>query len=485
MAARRKFLTIEEALCFYENLPSGSDSETDSCDIDNDDENFTEVNNQNQCSTPNILSNDIEEANVSRSSLSPNSSYPRLPLANLQIYNNNDDDDDNYTEHDKSITDICRKWKKKKCSTNIPPFDKLSGPSDAFTSCENAVDYFLTFIDDNIRNNIIFQTNLYSVQRNRKFSPLTMKELFGFLGINLLMGYHRLPSWRHYWSNDPDLNVPYVTETMARNRFEAILSNLHLNDNTFLRDHKEDKVYKLRPIINKLNENFATLYNLPQHISIDESMILFKGRSSMKQYNPMKPIKRGYKIWCRGDMEGYISKFEIYQGRKEESSSIQKEFGLGGRVILEMTEGLKGHIVYFDNYFSSISLLEKLKMNNVFACGTINPQRKFFPKLCNEKKLNRGDFDFRRTDQGIIIYKWKDKKPVHIISNFHGTEVISVKRTQKDGTKLEIPCPLAISDYNKHMGGIDKADMLRSIYGLNRKSRKFWHRIFWGYWILQ
>ena len=51
-------------------------------------------------------------------------------------------------------------------------------------------------------------------------------------------------------------------------------------------------------------------------------MVLFKERSSLKQYNPMKPIKRGYKLWVRTDMDGYISKFDVYQGR----NTIPKDF---------------------------------------------------------------------------------------------------------------------------------------------------------------
>lgn len=91
-------------------------------------------------------------------------------------------------------------------------------------------------------------------------------------------------------------------------------------------------------------------------------MILFKGRSSMKQYNPMKPIKRGYKIWCIACMSGYIYRFEIYQGKKEEAS-VQAQLGLGGRVVVELTAPLasKHHMVYFDNYFTSIELLHYLK----------------------------------------------------------------------------------------------------------------------------
>jgi hypothetical protein len=38
--------------------------------------------------------------------------------------------------------------------------------------------------------------------------------------------------------------------------------------------------------------------------------------------------------------------------------------------------------------------------------------------------------------------------------------------------------PLAIDDYNKFMNSVDKFDQLKVTYGIDRKSRKFWHRIF-------
>ncbi|GFS92569.1 CCHC-type domain-containing protein [Trichonephila clavipes] len=36
-------------------------------------------------------------------------------------------------------------------------------------------------------------------------------------------------------------------------------------------------------------------------------MILFKGRSSLKQFNPKKSIKRGFKLWCRADKQRWVS----------------------------------------------------------------------------------------------------------------------------------------------------------------------------------
>jgi hypothetical protein len=50
-------------------------------------------------------------------------------------------------------------------------------------------------------------------------------------------------------------------------------------------------------------------------------MVKFKGRYSLKQYQPLKPIKRGVKIWERCDSRtGYVYDFNIYSGKEEKSS---------------------------------------------------------------------------------------------------------------------------------------------------------------------
>ncbi|KAJ8931454.1 hypothetical protein NQ314_015640 [Rhamnusium bicolor] len=101
---------------------------------------------------------------------------------------------------------------------------------------------------------------------------------------------------------------------MTINRFKQTLSLLYLNDNATI---PQDKIYIIRPFVKTLNEQFGSLFNGTRELSVDESMILFKGRSKLKQYNLMKPIKRGYKLCCIADQNGYIKKFDIYQGKDE------------------------------------------------------------------------------------------------------------------------------------------------------------------------
>jgi len=68
------------------------------------------------------------------------------------------------------------------------------------------------------------------------------------------------------------------------------------------------------------------------------------------------------------------------------------------------------------------------------------------------------------------------------LSNYHDPSVVSVvNRKQKDGSSTAVTCPQMAKDYNNHMGCVDKADMLKSYYEISRKSKKWWHRIFWHF----
>lgn len=159
------------------------------------------------------------------------------------------------------------------------------------------------------------------------------------------------------------------------------------------------------------------------------------------------------------------------------------KFNLGERVVLMLTKPFwKQHrIIFFDNYFTSITLLEKLKNELTLACGTIRNNRKGMPpNLKKDLDIVRGDFDHRFSSSGIGVFKCKDNKAVYLASNFHGNEKTTVLRTSIDGSRSDVTCPIVVKDYNKFMGGVDHADRLRALYNVDRKSRKWWLRIFWG-----
>lgn len=54
------------------------------------------------------------------------------------------------------------------------------------------------------------------------------------------------------------------------------------------------------------------------------------------------------------------------------------------------------------------------------------------------------------------------------LSNYHGNEECTVKRTLKEGKRIYVNALTVVQDYNEHMGGVDKVDMLRSLYEIDR-----------------
>ena len=114
-------------------------------------------------------------------------------------------------------------------------------------------------------------------------------------------------------------------------------------------------------------------------------MITFKGRSSLKQYLPLKPIKRGYRVWCICDpVTGYLFNFQIYLGNEEISGN---ETSLNKRVVFGLTfdHNFQGKYLYFDNFFTSLRRLENLKLQNIEVCGTIRADRGSIPSTLPRK----------------------------------------------------------------------------------------------------
>ena len=74
---------------------------------------------------------------------------------------------------------------------------------------------------------------------------------------------------------------------------------------------------------------------------------------------------------------------------------------------------------------------------------------------------------------------WQDRKVFTVMyTGFNPHDQATVLQTQKDRTRLSVPCPTAIAAYNSYMGGVDRGDQLRGYYFYKMKSRKFYKYIF-------
>lgn len=301
--------------------------------------------------------------------------------------------------------------------------------------------------------------------------PTNASEIEVIIGCMFTMCYNRVPSLKDYWSAHKSLGNHAVKNAITRDRFLMITSKMYFSAPE--KPSNCPKTYYVNDLVECLKKTFQTSRQDSVYQSIDESMTKFKGRSTPKQYMPLKPVKRGIKMWLRCDAStGYTYDFNIYSGKGLE----QLEGTLGERVVNKLASTIIEPDVNlcFDRFFTSVKLLDSITYP---AVGTIMSNRKNVPKFGN--KLQRGEAEFKGTSFVLLCVKWQDTKEVLVMSNCHNNEMEVVTKTLKTEQKIQVPCPKMIKFYREIMGGVDLADQMNGFYEYDRKSDKWWKKTFY------
>jgi len=233
---------------------------------------------------------------------------------------------DESDSEDQTHVNNAENWSRDPTPLNVQPFTAIYGPVTNIPAEGNADDVFSLLFGQELFELIVREINRYAEQciaskPDPKWQETTVQEMKAFFGLHVIFGIHQLPSTRLYWSKDPFLGVESVQKVMLRNRFDKIKQYLHLSDKTNAVPRGmdgHDKLYKTRPVLDHVLQRCQQEYNPGKNISVDEAMVKFKGRLGIKQYMPMKPVKRGIKIWEAADpRNGYVFNFQVYTGKQD------------------------------------------------------------------------------------------------------------------------------------------------------------------------
>lgn len=363
------------------------------------------------------------------------------------------------------------------------------------------VDVFKKFFDSAVITEICSQTVKYAQYKGAINFEITEEEMYKFIGVLLLSGYVKVPNRRMYWEVQEDAFNIMVSNAISRNRFNAIMQYFHLNDNTTI--DLNDKLYKVRPLIDHLNNKFQ-LYgrSLCTAFSIDEAMEPYYGRHHLKQFIRGKPIRFGFKFWCLNTSTGYLLKFIPYTGKHFTSINASHKYfiiviflgksgrdtstPLGESVVKTLAENIitEGSSIFIDNFFTSLQLLEEFKSKKINIVGTIRKNRIENAPLPDLTKSERGSSCvLQDRDTEITLIRWHDNSQVTMATNMTDTDIVLQESTctrysgiQKK--KVTIPQPELIKRYNGGMGGVDLFDQQRGLYRIRIRSKKWYWPIF-------
>jgi len=340
------------------------------------------------------------------------------------------------------------------------------------------IEFFDLFLTDEILNLLVNETNRFADQflaksvlkrksRAHDWHPTTASEMKQFLGLVFLMGIVKKPRIEDYWSTDPTMATPIFNQTMKRDRFELMLKFWHYCNNE--QSPENDRLFKLREICAMLVSRFQAVCTLERDVSIDESMVLWRGRLIFRQFIPGKRHKYGVKLYLLFETSGYVYNLLVYCGKMDPLSG----FGHAETVVLKLMDNIldRGHVLYTDNFYTSVPLAQQLLTRKTYLCGTLRKNRKYLPEAVASSNLKKGDVVAHRSDQ-IVVVKWKDKRDVMMLSTTHAGKIADSGKRNRRGECVKKPdCVL---DYNAHMCGVDRLDQLLSYYSPLRKTLKWY-----------
>lgn len=184
---------------------------------------------------------------------------------------------------------------------------------------------------------------------------------------------------------------------------------------------------------------------------------------------PKKHHKWGIKLWVLCDsVTRYCVAFYCYKGaQRAENNEVVTETGLGSKVgmtLMTMANCLnKGHHMYLDNFFTSISLARNLYTHQTFSTGTIRKDRVGI-SIQLSGKYAKGQKSYVR--KGPMLIMAHREKPTNssqftiLSTDSQATQVnYSIRRSGTDIVKRKTKIA---HQYNRGigMGGIDSTDQM-------------------------
>ena len=134
-----------------------------------------------------------------------------------------------------------------------------------------------------------------------------------------------------------------------------------------------------------------------------------------------------------------------------------------------------GHILYMDNFYSSPELSDDLAKKQIYCCGTVRPNMRGMPQdlAPQTMKLKWGNIHVRtRADLTVIL--WWDKTDICMMMNIH--DVPTESNFCSEGGK--VIKPQTVTDYNHHMGNMDKTDRTANTYSISHRTFKWKKKLF-------
>lgn len=291
---------------------------------------------------------------------------------------------------------------------------------------DSALSAFLLLFDQSLINFVANCTTEHGKETDQTWN-IDSEELLKFIALTYARGvlgmthFDLKECWNKQWGH------PLFSNSMPRDRYLSIMSNLRFDKkNSRTQRLQSDKFALASSLWDKFISNSRACFNPGESVTADEQLYPMKSRCRFIQYMANKPDKFGLKFWLLVDLRTkYLLNGFPYLG-KDESRPLNQQ--LGEYIVMRLAEPFfnSGINITTNNYFTSVSLAEKLKNHKITLVGTIRKNRKELP---NSVKINKSLYSTttykNQYGHTLTDYQCKKNKNVLLLSTLHPDITIS------------------------------------------------------------
>ena len=279
----------------------------------------------------------------------------------------------------------------------------------------------------------------------------------------------QMPKSKYYWSNSQRYGSKIIRNAMSRKKFELLLKFWQFSNNNN-KNSNQDRLFKLKPLLYWLKARFSSVYVPGSTITVDETMVPWRGRFLFEQYIPWKRHEYGVKMYKLAATNGYTWNYIIYSGEQ----GLTADIGHAEAIVMNLLDDLDG--CYSNcSIFTSISLTKHLLEHDTYLIGTLRTNRVRSGSKVLQNNLRLGEAYEPQNKGGVKLIKWKDKRDILMVSTKPPHSATVVDTGNINSKNERIMKSQVVLDYNKGRQGIDLSDQLSAYYTCVRRSIK-WYR---------
>jgi hypothetical protein len=325
----------------------------------------------------------------------------------------------------------------------------------------------------------------------------SLPDLYLFLAFCIYRGFNSKTPIDDFWNENLRDHIPGVASIIDRSTFWKVSRNIHVSNRD--QEDPDDRVAKVRPMYEILNQNSILACSPGRSVSLDEASPGYSGRSINVTATPNKKVSSALQSFSLNDpATGYCFQFE-YRFDKLANKSNDNELTKTQNQVLRLCHHLKKEhrVIVMDNFFNSPRMCDLLSEINLLCLGTWKSQYGI-PHMLKQAKVTSKSQKLKILREKAPLFSlcrsylenWKrvSCSPIAGLS-FYDNNVVSMITTVDFSFENKISGGIRHKkkwqiqhDYNSTMNGVDIMDQMTSNFSTYIKSNKWWKRIF--YWML-